>query len=150
LAVIEEEYEDPLSVFMYALKAPETRRQWPRRLKVFLDFLKLDGTTMEEKAKQFMIKARQNPQWAQENLIKFIAFQIERARRNEISETTISNYYKAAKLFCEMNNLSLGWKRIRRGIPRGRMAANDRAPTIEEIQNQSSLNVRTKTRIKQK
>ena len=82
--------------------------------------------------------------------MKFIAFQIERARRNEISETTISNYYKATKLFCEMNELSLSWKRIRRGIPRGRRAPNDRAPTIEEIQNQSSPNVRTKTRIKQK
>jgi hypothetical protein len=117
LAVIEEEeYQDPLSVFMYALKAPETRRQWPRRLKVFLDFLKLDCTTIDEKAKQFMIKARLNPQWAQDNLMKFIAFQIERARRNEISETTISNYYKATKLFCEMNDLSLGWKRIRRGF----------------------------------
>jgi hypothetical protein len=135
LAVIEEEeYQDPLSVFMYALKAPETKRQWPRRLKVFLDFLKLDCTTLEEKAKQFMIKARLNPGWAQDNLMKFIAFQIERARRNEISETTISNYYKATKLFCEMNDLSLSWKRIRRGVPRGRKAANDRAPTIEEIQ----------------
>jgi integrase len=135
LAVIEEEeYQDPLSVFMYALKAPETKRQWPRRLKVFLDFLKLDCTTMEEKAKQFMIKARMNPGWAQDNLMKFIAFQIERARRNEISETTISNYYKATKLFCEMNELSLSWKRIRRGIPQGRRAANDRAPTMEEIQ----------------
>ena len=82
--------------------------------------------------------------------MKFIAFQIERARRNEISETTISNYYKATKLFCEMNDLSLGWKRIRCGIPRGRRAPNDRAPTIEGIQNQSSPNVRTKTRIKQK
>ena len=89
---------------------------------------------MEEKAKQFMIKARLNPGWAQDNLMKFIAFQIERARRNEISETTISNYYKATKLFCEMNELSLSWKRIRRGIPQGRRAANDRAPTMEEIQ----------------
>lgn len=33
-----------------------------------------------------------------------------------------------------MNDLSLGWKKIRRGLPRGRKAANDRAPTIEEIQ----------------
>jgi hypothetical protein len=99
----EEEYQDPLSVFMYALKAPEMRRQWPRRLKVLLDFLKLDGITMEEKAKQFMIKARLNQQWAQDNMMKFIAFQIERTRRNEIAETTISNYYKVAKLFCEIH-----------------------------------------------
>jgi hypothetical protein len=108
LAVIEEEYQDPMTVFLYALKAPETKRQWPRRLKVFLDFLKLDCTTMEEKARKFIIKTRLNPGWAQHNLIKFITFQIERARRNEISETTISNYCKATKLFCETNNLSLG------------------------------------------
>jgi hypothetical protein len=63
----------------------------------------------------------------------FIAFQIERVRRNEISETTISNYYEATKLFCEMNDLSLGWRKIRRGLPRTRRAANDWAPTIEEI-----------------
>jgi hypothetical protein len=31
----EEQNEDPLAFFMYALKAPETKRQW---LKIFLDF----------------------------------------------------------------------------------------------------------------
>ena len=29
--------------FLYALKAPETKRQYPRRLKVFLDFLQIDS-----------------------------------------------------------------------------------------------------------
>lgn len=33
-----------------------------------------------------------------------------------------------------MNNLILNWKRIRRCLPHGREAANDRAPTLEEIQ----------------
>jgi hypothetical protein len=28
------EEENPLSVFLYALKAPETKKQYPRRLKV--------------------------------------------------------------------------------------------------------------------
>ena len=66
--------------------------------------------------------------------MQFIAFQIQRANRKEIAECTISNYYKATKLFCEMNDLSLSWKKISRGSPIGRRAANDRAPTIEEIQ----------------
>ena len=66
--------------------------------------------------------------------MKFIAFQHQRAMKGEISETTIANYYKAAKLFCEMNDLVLNWKKITRGLPRGRQAANDRAPTMEEIQ----------------
>ena len=33
-----------------------------------------------------------------------------------------------------MNDLILNWKKISRGLPTGRRAANDRAPTIEEIQ----------------
>lgn len=113
----EEEYEqqDPIAAFMYGLKAPETKRQWPGRLKVFLGYLVLDDGTFEEKAKQFIEKARQNPQWAQDNLMKFIAFQHRRATSGEISETTIANYYKATKLFCEMNDLVLNWKKITRG-----------------------------------
>jgi integrase len=131
LAVSEE--QDPLAMFLYALKAPETKRQYPRRFKVFLDFLNLEGT-FEEQTKQFLMKARTNHQWAQDNFMQFIAFQIQRANRKEIAESTISNYYKATKLFCEMNDLSLSWKKISRGLPIGRRAANDRAPTIEEIQ----------------
>jgi hypothetical protein len=61
LAVTEEQ-QDPLAMFLYALKAPETKRQYPRRFKVFLDFLHLEGT-FEEQIKQFLIKARTNPQW---------------------------------------------------------------------------------------
>jgi hypothetical protein len=36
-----EEAVNPLSQFLYALKAPETKRQWPNRLKVIFDFLGL-------------------------------------------------------------------------------------------------------------
>jgi hypothetical protein len=50
-----------MTVFVYALKAPETRRQYPRRFKVFLDFLKLNGA-LQDQAKQFLFKARQNLQ----------------------------------------------------------------------------------------
>jgi hypothetical protein len=122
-----------MTIFMYALKAPDTRRQYPQRFKMFLDYLKLEGA-LEKQARYFLSKARNNPQWAEESFMRFIGFQIERVKRGEISESTISNYYKATKLFCEMNNLILNWKRIRRGLPHGREAANDRAPTLEEIQ----------------
>ena len=100
---------------------------------MFLDYLKLEGP-LEKQARQFLSKAKNDPQWAEENFMQFIGFQIERVKRGEISESTISNYYKATNLFCEMNNLILNWKRIRRGLPLGREASNDRAPTIEEIQ----------------
>jgi hypothetical protein len=133
-----DEEENPLSVFLYAFKAPETRRQYPRRLKVFLDFLKLDGT-LEQQSKEFLEKVKQNPQWAQHSLMQFITLQKERARNGEISYSTIANYYKATKLLVEMNSDApiINWKRISRGIPSGRKAATDRAPRLEEIRKLS-------------
>jgi hypothetical protein len=121
-----------MSNFLYALKAPESRRQYPRRFKMFLDFLKLQGT-IEEQAMEFLIRARQSPEWAQDNLIQFIDYQNERVTRGEISPSTIPNYYRATKLFCEMNDLILSWKKISRGLAKVRKAANDRAPTLEEL-----------------
>src|SRR5918999_2778169 len=118
---------------MYGLRAPDTKRQYSRRFQYFLDFLRIPGT-LEEQAKQFVLKARENQQWAQESLMSFIDFQKDRVRRAEISESTITNYYKATKLFCVMNDIVLNWKKISRGLPSGRRAANDRAPTLEEIQ----------------
>jgi len=35
--------QDPMTMFVYALKAPETQSHWPGSLKIFLDFLKLGG-----------------------------------------------------------------------------------------------------------
>jgi hypothetical protein len=58
------------------------------------------------------------------------------ACKGEISESTIGNYYKATKLFLEMNDalMPINWKKTSRGLPRGKQAADDRAPTKEEIQ----------------
>ncbi len=122
-----------MEAFTYALKAPESRCQYRRRFKPFLDFLGLDGT-LEEKAKQFWLKAEQNTKCAEDSLMLFIRFQKERANAREISNSTVPNYYSATKLFCEMNDIILNWKKIARGLPRVIEAANDRAPTMEEIQ----------------
>jgi hypothetical protein len=128
-----EEDSNPMTNFVYALRAPETKRQYPRRLAMFFDFLKLEGS-LEMQGVEFLRKARTNRQWAQDALIRFVINQKERVQRGGISESTVSNYYKATKLFCEMNDLVLSWKRISKGLPRVRKAANDRASTVEEIQ----------------
>jgi hypothetical protein len=47
--------------------------------------------------------------------------------------SSVHNFVKAIKLFCEMNNMSIPWKKITRGLPKGRKYAYDRAPTIEDI-----------------
>ena len=121
-----------MASFVYALKAAETQRQYPRRFRAFLDFLGYRGT-LQDQAKLFLENARQNAQWAEAEIMKFVAFQRERVEAREIVGPTIRNYIKATKLFCQMNDLVLNWDKIRRGLPSARQSANDRAPTIEEI-----------------
>jgi hypothetical protein len=118
--------DDPLSMFMYGLKAKETKRQYPKRLKVFMDYCNLDGP-IEKQARDLFHRAKDNNSWIQNMLIKFIESQKQRVDKEEIKESTIRNYYKAVKLFFEMNDIILNWKKITRGLPRGREAANDRA-----------------------
>jgi hypothetical protein len=42
---------------MYALKTKESKRHYPSRFKVFLDYLKLEGT-INEQAKQFLTNTK--------------------------------------------------------------------------------------------
>src|SRR5215213_7792200 len=111
---------NPLEHFTYALKSPESQRQYPRGFKVFLDFLGLGTDNIEEQSRIFLLKAKDNPLWAEEMLMGFCNFQKKRADGGEISKSTIPNYFKATKLFCDMNNLILNWKKISKGIPTGR------------------------------
>ncbi|MGD1837484.1 MAG: hypothetical protein ACPKPY_05440 [Nitrososphaeraceae archaeon] len=124
----------PYNSFVFGLKAPETKRQWPTRLDVFLTFLELDGKTIEERTNQlFRHIKKEGVEWLQNQLLEFIEGQKERVTNGEISESTIPNYIKPVKTFCYMNNILVNWKLIGRGIPKASQAAKDRPPTIEEI-----------------
>src|SRR5215207_695336 len=129
---LKEDYNDPLQNFLYALKAPNSKRQYPRRLEYFFDYLGLDGT-LKEKCLIFYNQAKTDLQWTQHQLMQYIEFQKKRAEKGEIAESTINNYYKSVKLFCEMNDVLLNWKKIAKGKPQHRDYANDRAPTLDEI-----------------
>ena len=99
--------QSPLYSFMYALKSSEARRQYPKRLKMLFDHLKLQGS-LEEQARQFVDNTMQKGiQWAQDTIIIFLDFHKERVRKKELAAGTLKNYYRAAKLFCEMNDLTL-------------------------------------------
>jgi len=124
----------PMEQFLYALNSTVTKQKYKRRLENFLDFLEIPGT-LDEKSSKFMILVKEKGKpWLTMNLIKYLTFQKERAERGEISEATVPNYYKPVKLFLEMNDVELSWKKISRGIPRGRKYAIDRSPTLDEIQ----------------
>ena len=83
----------PYSRFIYALNAPESKRQYPTRFQVFLDFLKLDGLTIEEKANKFYdaIVGDDNGggrEWLESQLIEFFTLQNSRVEKGEISAGT--------------------------------------------------------------
>lgn len=103
-----------ISRFMYALKSRETRRQYPQRLKVFLDFLDPSGGILDEQALQFLDKVRQDPRWFEDRFMDFIGFQLARVSRGDISESTIPNYYiKITATIVNPNNLNNGLLRLR-------------------------------------
>lgn len=55
---------DVWSLYLYAMKSPVTRQKYIGRLDKFFDFLGLEGTTVEEKGKKFLIKANvEGNQW---------------------------------------------------------------------------------------
>lgn len=120
---------EPMGLFLYGIKSPMTKDRYLRRLGHFFDFLALSGT-MDEKAVSLMsqIQGRGTP-WITTKIIAYIQHHKERAERGDLSEATIRNYYKPIKLFFEMNEITMPWKKITRGLPRGRKFASDRAPT---------------------
>jgi hypothetical protein len=67
-------------------------------------------------------------------LVEFAQYQKQRAQKGELSESTLPDYFKAIKLFCVLNDIIVNWQKLKKGIPRGKHAAQERAPTIEEIQ----------------
>src|SRR5579875_3928991 len=129
---LEEIEQDPLANFAYALMAPGTKRHYTAKLKVFFDHAGLEGS-FEKQARDFVRRAMQDNAWALSSLMKFLVFQKERQARGEITAGTVANYFKPVKLFCEMNDIVLRWKKIRVGLPRAMQASSDRAPTVDEL-----------------
>jgi hypothetical protein len=104
-------------------------------MKVFFNYINiLPNGNLEEQCNLFAAKGLEDPKWAFNNIIRFLQYQKERVERAEISGGTLRNFLKTIKLFCEMSEISIPWKKITRGLPKSRKYADDRAPAIDQIQ----------------
>jgi hypothetical protein len=131
-----QEEDDAYSLYVYAIRSPVTRDTYLRRLRIFfnhIQILSLDEP-MDIRCNIFAQKATSNPKWAFSKILEFLQFQKERVENQEISPATLRNFVKAIKLFCEMTDIDIHWKKITRGLPKTKRYADDRAPTLEEIQ----------------
>jgi hypothetical protein len=127
------EVESPYDAFIFAIRSPVTREKYLGRLIYFISFVDIKEGDTEEKCNIFGQRCKADSKWLTNNVIRYLRHHRERVERREISASTLNNYIKPLKLFCEQIEISLPWKRITRGIPRGRRYAIDRVPTIEEI-----------------
>jgi hypothetical protein len=121
---------------MFAINAQVTKQKYTYRLTKFFDFINLEGENIQQRCRNAVEMDRNgnsNSKWLLNNILRFLQAQKERVERKEITGATVHNFVKAIKLFCEMNDISIPWKKITRGLPKGRKYAYDRAPTIEDI-----------------
>jgi integrase len=122
------------SRFEYGIKSEETRRKYVRRLELFFDYCKFEGQSVKEKAEDFLRYTKENDMEKTTDLIlSYMLYHINRAAKKTISKSTVRNFYKPIKLFCDMNSIVFNSKVITRGIPSGSESSNDRIPTTEEI-----------------
>lgn len=125
---------DTWSLYLYAMKSPVTREKYQKRLEKFFDFLELEGNTIEEKSISFikLSKVKDNS-WIFSKVLQFMQALLDRFNRKEITGSTIRNYLKSIKLYLDIADIQIAWKKISRGLPRARNYSDDRIPTIEEI-----------------
>jgi len=125
----------PYTMFKYSIRSELTRKYYERRLRTFFDFIQfeIEIKDVEIRCNHFAERGKININWTLNHIIRFLQFQKERVENEEITAATLKNFVKSLKVFCDSSDIDIPWKKITRGLPKGRQAANDRAPTIEEI-----------------
>jgi hypothetical protein len=108
-----------------------------KRLKIFFDFVGLEGETLDEQGQDFLDRARQDDSWAAQQIQSFMVLQRERVLiKKELAAGTARNFLKPIKAFLQFyDDVSnkVPWKRILRSLPSAKQYSTDRTPTIEEI-----------------
>ncbi len=85
---------------------------------------------LEDRARTFAENGKSDFDWAFANMLKFVQFQMDRVAKKEITGATVRNYINSIKLFCDMADVAIPWKKITRGLPNGKKYAEDRVPTL--------------------
>ncbi|MGC1135165.1 MAG: tyrosine-type recombinase/integrase [Nitrososphaeraceae archaeon] len=98
----------------------------------FFGYLNIDGDT-EECFEILTRKAKADITWLVNGIFRYLQVHKGRVEHKEISTATLRNYIKPIRLYCDQMDIPIPWKKLLRGMPKGRRYANDRAPTLDEI-----------------
>jgi hypothetical protein len=70
----------------------------------------VEGRTTEEKSGKFVEKARsEGNKWVFNSVFNFMLYQVNMVQNKEIVASTIQNYLKSIKLFCELADIEISW-----------------------------------------
>lgn len=134
--------KEPVSYMLMFKRSPSTRRQYPKRLKLFFNFIGLEGANEDEQALNFLEQARQGgggggADWATENIMMYLDHHRQRVLRKEITAGTLKTLWVPIRSFTDFYDDVLGdkikWKRITGSMPKTKSHSNDRIPTLEEL-----------------
>ncbi|WP_299290190.1 integrase [Nitrosopumilus sp.] len=157
---------NPLELFYSSIRAEATKNDYERKLKkVLCEFLrpilkgdpelvkrqesepkskkkgvkrKFSDADFEVRATEFVKRAKENPDWAEDVMIKLGQKFKERANLpktdpNYISPVSLKNYFVPVQKLLEMNRVNLSWKRIRLTFPEIEGKDETREYTYDEI-----------------
>lgn len=117
---------ESFELFFAVIRSPATRDPYERKLLGFLKRVNLspDG---------FLQFAKKNRSGAEKKILSLLSQDRLKIERGEITAGTVNNWLKAVRLFLELNDVFLNWKKIKRILPTIRRYALDRVPTLEEL-----------------
>jgi len=75
------------------------------------------------------LRQKEGSQWVFSSLLSFMQFNLARLDRKEITGASVRHYLKSIKLFYDIDDIPLTWKKLTRGLPKARDYADDRIPT---------------------
>ncbi|MCV0401316.1 MAG: integrase [Nitrosopumilus sp.] len=157
----------PLELFYSSIRAEATRKDYERKLKkvlceFFAPILKGDPKLVQEdktryktksrgvkrtfsdadfeaRATEFVRRAAENPDWAEDLMLKLgekfkKRSELPKTDSNYINPVSLKNYFVPIQKLLEMNRVTLSWKRIRCTLPELDHQDDTREYTYSEIQ----------------
>lgn len=129
--------------FMYLYPAEATKDTAKRRLRMFLDFAKIDGSDLRDRCNTFAQKAKKDVVWCEELVYSYLSYLKEQYEEDKkINAGTIKNRKIVVKNLLEILKIPFDWKLVSRGLPKPERYSNDRTPTIHEIRKICEYNDR--------